>query len=445
MNFLFPKNRPPHLGKYPMEKLKRVDKPTTRIDTERVPRVPFRGSFFQRPFFGDLGERAKRERPRFVAKYPLSEAMGEIMRAIIPLQDGETAAEKAPDTDDPEKMAKHIKSLAYFLDMDIVGICEIPDYAWYSHHDDGKPIEPYHKYAIVMLIDQGFETMEGASGDDWISGTQSYRAYLRGAEVGSVIAGYIRKLGYGARCQSAADGHVLQIPLMLLAGLGELSRIGELVLNPFIGPRSKTVVVTTDLPMVCDKPIDFGLQKFCESCYKCARECPCGAIPFGPKIMFNGYETWKPDVENCAKYRVTNQKGAACGRCMKTCPLNKVVDKNGPLIHRIACWLALNVAFLKPFLIPIAVRLDDLLGFGKRVEEQKWWLDLETVDGKVVRPKGVNARGIDPSKPNPKKQKIALYPAEDLPPPDFKDSFPVDRKKALQRGAEAKSPKETAG
>jgi len=419
-----------------METIRRVETPTTRIDAEKIPRVPFRGSFFQRPFFGDLGERAKQERPRFVAKYPLSDAMGDIMRAIIPFQDGETAPEKAPETDSPEEMAKHIKSLAYFLDMDIVGICKIPDYAWYSHDADGKEITPYHRYAIVMLIDQGFETMEGASGDDWISGTQSYRAYLRGAEVGSVIAGYIRRLGYGARCQSAADGHVLQLPLMLLSGLGELSRIGELVLNPFIGPRSKTVVVTTDLPLTCDKPIDFGLQKFCEKCSKCARECPCGAIPFGPKIMFNGYETWKPDVENCAKYRITNQKGAACGRCMKTCPLNALTGLDTPLLHRFACKMGLRF----PFLVPLVQKLDDWLRRGSIVADQKWWLDHETVDDKIVKPSGVNTRGIHPEKGKPKNQRIALYPAEDLPPGDSKAPFPTDRKKALKRTEDVETP-----
>ena len=45
-----------------------------------------------------------------------------------------------------------------------------------------------------------------------------------------------------------------------MAGLGELSRIGELVLNPFLGPRSKSIVFTTDLPLQPDRPIDFGLQ-----------------------------------------------------------------------------------------------------------------------------------------------------------------------------------------
>jgi epoxyqueuosine reductase QueG len=131
---------------------------------------------------------------------------------------------------------------------------------------------------------------------------------------------------------------VLHIPLVLWAGLGELSRIGELVLNPFVGPRFKSVVLTTDFPLEADQPIDFGLQYFCSHCLKCARECPCDAIPFGDKVMFNGYEIWKPDVERCTRYRLTNSRGSACGRCMKTCPINKVVDADGALLTRFASW-----------------------------------------------------------------------------------------------------------
>ena len=434
------KFRPPHMGKYPMEQVKRVDEPTTRIDKERVPRVPIRGAFFTRPSFGDLGERVQSERERFMAKSPLGRAIGQSLAANIPLQDGPVAEDIAPGTDDPEEMMKHIKSLAYFMDIDMVGICEIPEYAWYSHDSDGNEVTPDHKYAIVMIIDQGYQTMEGASGDDWISGTQSYRAYLRGQEVGNVVANYIRQLGYGARCHSSAKGQVLQIPLMLLAGLGELSRIGELVLNPFMGPRMKTAVVTTNLPMTCDKPIDFGLQKFCESCWKCARECPCNAIPFGDKIMFNGYEIWKPDVENCAKYRLTNPKGSACGRCMKTCPLNKVVTEDGPLMQRVASWLGINAMWLKPILIPIAVKLDDWMGHGKRIPGQKWWLDLEYgKDGKLKMSKS-NERDIDVHKKWPKNLTTAIYPAEDNPPGDSRETHPIDRSKAMAKGEEARKP-----
>jgi hypothetical protein len=39
------------------------------------------------------------------------------------------------------------------------------------------------------------------------------------------------------------DQDVLHIPLILNSGLGELSRIGELVLNPFVGPRFKSGII----------------------------------------------------------------------------------------------------------------------------------------------------------------------------------------------------------
>ena len=51
---------------------------------------------------------------------------------------------------------------------------------------------------------------------------------------------------------------------------------------------------------------------------------------------------------------------------------------------------------LKPVLVPLAVRLDDRLGNGRRKAPKKWWLDLEVVDGVCVEPvKGVNERDLD--------------------------------------------------
>jgi len=423
--------RPTHLSSYPMETVKRVDRPTTLILDEEVPRVPKRAAFFQRALHGDLGEKAKKERARFAFKTPLSFALLQLIRAMVKSQDGDVAA-PAIGTQDPAANSRAIKSLSYFLGSDLTGICEIPRYAWFSHKEDGSPIEPYHRYAVVMLIDQGYDTMEGASGDDWISGAQSMRGYLRGAEIAGVMGEFLRAKGYAARAQTNADSDVLHIPLILWAGLGELSRIGELVLNPFVGPRFKSVVLTTDLPLEVDKPIDFGLQTFCGNCLKCARECPCDAIPFGDKVMFNGYEIWKPDVERCTRYRVTNPKGSACGRCMKTCPLNKVVDADGSVMTRVASWLGVNAMWLKPLMVPIATFLDDWLQNGKRNPAKKWWLDHELVNGIAVAPKGTNEREIDPTrKVDPGQQKMAVYHANMMPPPDEAGPVSVDRKAAM--------------
>lgn len=439
------RRRPTHLSKFAMETVDRVDRPTTLIIDDEVPRVPKRASFFERPVHGDLGAKTKQERSRFAFKHPLAKAMTDQIGAMVGHQDGPVAESASASCVDPAENTRALKTLSYFLGAELTGVCEIPDYAWYSHDGNGIPIECRHRYAVVMLIDQEYDTMEGASGDDFISGAQSMRAYMRGALIAGMMSEHLRNLGFSSRAQTNADSEVLQLPLILLAGLGELSRIGELVLNPFVGPRFKSVVITTDIPLVPDKPIDFGLQSFCSGCLKCARECPCDAITWGDKVMFNGYEMWKLDAERCARYRITNQRGLACGRCMKTCPLNKVVTWDGPIATQVASWLGINARWLKPVLIPIAVRLDDMLGHGVRNPVKKWWLDLEIVDGVCVKPrKGVNQRDLDLGRHiDPATQKIAYYNANLMPAPNSQ-GIPVfpNRKEAVAAASLLETPAE---
>jgi len=429
------RRRPSHMSRYPMERIARTAEPTTLILDDEVPRISKRAAFFERGLRGDLGERTAKERTRFSVKHPFTFAMRQMQAAMVPTQDGEVAAICAPGTNDPKRNAEAVKSLAYWMGADLVGICEVPDYAWFSHSEDGAPLAPVHKYAVVFVIDQGYETMEGASGDDWMSGSQSMRSYMRGAEMTGIVAEHIRRLGHRARAQTNIDSTILHIPVTLLAGLGELSRIGELVLNPFLGPRFKTAVITTDMPLEVDRPIDFGLQDMCNKCMKCARECPCDAISWGDKVMFNGYEMWKPDVERCARYRLTNRKGAACGRCMKTCPYNH----EGLLYHRLFLWLAIKVPALRQ---RIAI-LDDRVGNGRRNLVKKWWRDLEWMpEGYAVEPvAGTNQRDLDVDKVlDPAKQKIAYYHAEAMPAPDDTNPQPVDRKAALAAAAVVETP-----
>ncbi|ETW95891.1 MAG: hypothetical protein ETSY1_28765 [Candidatus Entotheonella factor] len=425
--------RPMYMGPYPMEKVKRVDETTTLV-TDDIPRVPERSNFFVRAAFGDFGPRYQAERQRFATKTPSAQAYRNLIGAMVPYQDGPVAKWQAKDTHDPETNAKAVKTMAYYLGGDMVGICTCPEFAWYSHKVGGEPIEPVHRNAIVILIDQGYETMEGASGDDWISGAQSMRAYMRGAEIAGIMAEHIRSLGWEARSQTNADSHVLHIPLVLLAGLGELSRIGELVLNPFVGPRFKSVVVTTNMPLKADLPIDFGLQDFCNQCNKCARECPCGAISFGDKVMFNGYEMWKPDVEKCVKYRVGNLKGSACGRCMKTCPYNT----EGLLSQRFFLWSAINLPFTRGKL----AEWDDKVGNGSINPVKKWWWDLEWVDDQTVEPvKGTNARDLDFSRvKRAETQQLAMFPVDLTPPADAKDPVPLNRKAGVEQAEQAELP-----
>ena len=430
-------HRPLHMGRYPMERIKRVDSPTTLIIEDEVPRVPVRAGGFPRAANGDMGPKFQGDVKVFAWKTPHAQSYVRQIDAMVPHQDGKVATDVDPASADPDRNADALKALAYHLGGDMAGVCRVPTYAWYSHRKDGSVVEPYHANALVILLDQGYETMEGASGDDWVSGAQSMRAYMRGAQIAGIISSHIRSLGYSARSHTNAESDVLHIPLVLHAGLGELSRIGELVLNPFVGPRFKSVVVTTDMPVTPDRHIDFGLQDFCSKCTKCARECPCAAIPFGDKVMFNGAEMWKPDVERCTKYRLGNLRGSACGRCMKTCPFNI----EGVLAERALLWAAIKLPFTRRWL----ARLDDKVGNGSINPVKKWWWDLEWRDGQaIVPPKGTNARDLDMEGDKvAARQQIALYTADMLPPGDA-IGVPVKlvRKEALARTEAAETPAE---
>ncbi|MCF6322016.1 MAG: 2Fe-2S iron-sulfur cluster-binding protein [Rhizobiaceae bacterium] len=415
-------------GALAFEKLKRVDVPTTYIDEPNVARVPKRTDMFARAQFGDMGTKVQEgtKRGNYVRKAPVSMAQRYPLGAFVLLQNKPPVDEVSSSVQDAKRNADNLKAACNFLGVDAVGLSRCPDWTYYSHNALGEEIKPYHDNALSIIIDQGYDTMEGASGDDWIAVAQSMRAYLRFSLLGGVIANQIRSLGYSARVHSVMDGEVLQPPLLLLAGLGEVSRIGEVVLNPLLGPRLKSGAVTTSMPMAHDRPIDFGLQNFCENCNKCARECPSGAITAGPKLMFNGYEIWKSDSQKCATYRITNEGGAMCGRCMKTCPWN-LEGLFGEAPFR---WAAMNM----PWAAKGLAKLDDMAANGSLNAVKKWWWDIEMVEEGAYKPARapVNERelqtGLDLKYED---QTLAVYPAN-LAPHPWPFPFPMEREKGIE-------------
>jgi reductive dehalogenase len=360
-----------------MHKIKRVDRPTTVIDEPRIRRTHEGDHGFNRALRGDYGPFLQKERKRFSIKHPLSGSLVTMQLRLREMVDGIIAEQKAPISDDPEYLTRHIKETAYFLRADAAGICELPPYAVYSHSAaTGEAIDLNHKYAIAILVDQDSRTSDAASGHDWISNSMSFVAYSASGFIACLLADYIRKLGFPARAHHAMNYQVVVPPILLWAGLGELSRMSECVIHPFLGPRFKASVVTTDLPLLPDKPIDFGLQDFCSKCMKCVRECPSGALSDGPKIMYNGYERWPGDVEKCTSMRVGNQKGASCGTCMVVCPWNKPYTA----LHRAAGAIVRHSSIARS----LAVWVDDLLGYGKPDASKKWWIDLEDIEGNGI-------------------------------------------------------------
>ncbi len=375
------------LDPYPMEALERVDRPTTFIDEAKIHRVDERENGFNRARRGDYGPHHQSLLGRF--KYPLARAQNRMALSLQDKVEGPVADRKAPGSEDPEAMARHIKATTYFLRADMVGICELPPYAVYSHSmRTGEPIECNHKYAIALLLDQDWKTSEASYGNDWISTSMGFLAYSTSAFISCALANYIRRLGYSARAHHIRNYQVMIPPILLWAGLGEMCRIGDIVLNPFMGARFKAAVVTTDLPLALDKPIDFGLQDFCSKCAKCARHCPSGSIPFGkdPTTMHNGYIKWNNEVDKCTKNRIGNTFGSGCSVCIQVCPWNKPFTP----FHRFVGWTMRKF----PAARKLAIWGDDLMGYGKPKLENKWWYDLEYVDEHLTVPDRAGERFI---------------------------------------------------
>lgn len=341
------------------------EKPTTRIVGE-IHRRDERTHGFARAAAGEFGPEIQQLRSTFIAKYPNGSALNWSVNEVLVGKEDGPVSPKRIEIKDVARATRHIKELARFYRADAVGVCELPPFAVYSHDGSkGEPIELEHKHAIAVLVDQDYRTMRGSTGMDMISGAQSFVSYSHSGFIAIQIAKYIRNLGYPARAHFPRVYQLTLPPVLLYAGLGEMSRTGN-VLHPELGLRFKAAAVTTDFPLVSDKPIDFGLQSFCAQCKKCAKYCPSQSISYGGKSVYNGYETWVTDFGTCAKFRIGNKAGSSCGRCIKVCPWNR----SDSLHHRLGT-MAAQASGLAQWVL---IKIDEMLKSNLKAEPgDRWW------------------------------------------------------------------------
>ena len=360
------------LGPFPLDSFKRVEKPTNLI-TPDVQRIDLRDTAYglaERGEYGPIVQKGVRK--SLPGKYPLSAAQKDMIDHIAAISQVPTAEMLAPVPQDPEVLSRHIKSVGYFLKADIMGTCRVPASAYYSHDKQGQPLEQRFENAVVIVMRKEHHAVQASTGRDWMGDPISFQAYAHLGMVAETIANYIRRLGWEASPQYGPSFvgkyTVLMPPLLLAAGIGEVSRAG-IILNPYLGLAYKAAAVLTNMPMTPDQPIDFGLQSFCQSCKICAEACPSKAISAGDKIMYNGYETWKLDVKRCASFNFTHVDGTMCNRCVKSCPWSNQPTWPHNLVRRMVIKSKLAQK--------IAIRAAYLLHPGKGHPEEKWWFDME--------------------------------------------------------------------
>ena len=288
------------------------------------------------------------------------------------------------DVSDPQRITRNIKKVAVYFGADLVGVCRL-DKRWvYSHTYEGenpystgdsevvmgksKPqeIPEEFQYAVVMGFEEEYDMIKFFP--SYIDNAAASMGYSRMAFANLLLSTFIRNLGYKA-IDCTTNDVAINIPMAMQAGLGELGRSG-LLITPQFGPRVRISKVITDLPLVADAPIEFGVTEFCSVCKKCARMCPPQAIIFGertvePNNISNaaGALKWPINAEKCRIYWA--RIGKSCTNCIASCPYNKPYT----WFHRFVRWCTDHTRRADPFY----VKMDDLFGFGKPKKPDNFW------------------------------------------------------------------------
>ena len=202
----------------------------------------------------------------------------------------------------------------------------------------------------------------------YIADAATSTGYARMAINSANLSLFIRMLGFKT-IDCSINAVVASIPLAMLAGLGDIGRNG-LLITPEFGPRLRVTVVLTDLPLVADSPIDFGLTEFCSACKKCVYACPSRSIMEGertnePNNVSNSRNQlkWPINAETCRAY--WGRVNKPCTSCIASCPFNKEMD----WFHSTVRWFVDHGRWADS----IYVKIDDWLGYGKPKKADNFW------------------------------------------------------------------------
>lgn len=286
----------------------------------------------------------------------------------------------------PRNTSRLIKKIAHEFGATLVGIARLnPDWVYLypmrnRGFDTDKPLKvPDHwTFAIAIGTPMSWDPLYanpsyGTSND----------AYSRSRIVAFRLSSFIRQLGYAARPHTPSMDYDLMVPPILIdSGLGEQGR-HSVVITPELGSNFKPAVVTTNLPLIPDKPISFGVQDFCRSCHICADNCPSGAISKGEKKVIRGYLRYQLDISKCHNFWYSHLGNIGCRICIAVCPFTKKSN----WLHRAALQISANdpTTISQKFLIqfqkffypgpnPIKYYSPSFGGDNRSFRDPPWWL-----------------------------------------------------------------------
>ena len=232
-----------------------------------------------------------------------------IVRAAAVSGDIEPTAEPVPGKD----VTDEIKAKAFELGYGVVGITAYD--SRYTYVSKRKWVKPF-PHTICLAMEQPYELTQTIPSEP--AEEAVFATYRREGAAGLELADYIRSLGYHAQVHSPNDPGSVVIPMFVAAGLGQQGAMGYL-LSPHFGSRHRLMMITTDAIVSYDEPVDYGIQAFCTICQVCVNRCPGRAL-MREKVWWRGVEKFKIVAKRC---RPVMARYAACGICMKVCPIQR--------------------------------------------------------------------------------------------------------------------------
>ncbi len=264
----------------------------------------------------------------------------------------DSGSEANPVPDSPGNLSEFIRNWAIKMGAHSSGITEMQDYHFYTYAGRGerygREVINKHKYGIAISVEMDYELTKTGPAAPVVM--ESAQQYLKSGMIATQLALTLRNLGYQARTHIDANYDVICPLVARDAGLGEIGRMG-LLMTPELGPRVRIAVITTDAPLLVDKPgYDSTVIDFCTRCKKCANACPSSSIAFGEREHHPGGLRWQINQESCFTYWCT--VGTDCGRCMAVCPYS---HKSNAFHDFIRWGIRNNFIFRR-----VAVKLDDI-------------------------------------------------------------------------------------
>jgi reductive dehalogenase len=366
---------------------------------------PYRAFYSKNPdvleldllFMNDVLPKQRKDMEEFGKQFLLAEAWSSAMGAVYP-----APIDEPPEISDfprrrteplkmksPEKTTRLVKKIAHALGSTLVGIARLNRSWVYLYPMRGRGFEPdkplevpkHWEFAIVVGTPMSWDPLYsnpnyGTSND----------AYSRSRIIAFRVADFIKRLGYPARPHTPGASYDLMVPpIMVDAGLGEQGR-HSVVITPEVGCNFRPAVVTTNIPLVPDKPIDFGVQDFCKTCMICAENCPSGAITTKGKVEIRGYTRYPLNSAKCHNFWHSTLGSMGCRLCIAVCPYTRKAN----WLHRTALKASMHdptglvdnvlTGLQKKFYPgpdPQKYYIPSLGGENASYREPPWWLRTE--------------------------------------------------------------------